>query len=233
MRVRSIRTRVFKEHESLEAFVIRYIPRVRERSIIVVTSKIVALSEGRTARAEDKEKLVVAESEWTLKTKRGRLTLKDGILMWNAGIDSSNAGAGRIVLLPKDSFRSAATLAAKLKKRYKVRSLGVVITDSRLMPLRTGVVGIALGHAGFKGLKDYRGKTDLFGDIYHVTRVDVADSLATAAVLLMGEGDERQPLAIIESAPVEFTNKVKRNELCIPLADDMYLPLFKRIPRKH
>lgn len=231
MRVRSIRTRVFKENEPLKPFIVRYIPRIRERSILVVTSKIAALSEGRTAPREKKEELVAKESQRVFKAGRGNITLKDGILMWNAGIDSSNAD-GNIVLLPRDSFKTARRLELALKKHYRVEELGILITDSRLMPLRVGVVGIALGYAGFKGIRDYRGTADLFGEPYAVTRSDVADSLATAAVLTMGEGDERRPLALITDAPVEFCARVDTKELIIPFEDDMYRPLFKRIPKR-
>ncbi len=95
------------------------------------------------------------------------------------------------------------------------------------MPLRAGVVDIALGDAGFKGLRDYRGTKDVFGRKLKFTQTDIADSLATAAVLTMGEGKEQRPLCIIEGAPVEFCEKVNRNELKIALKDDMYRPLFK------
>ena len=96
------------------------------------------------------------------------------------------------------------------------------------MPLRAGVVGVALGYAGFKGLRDYRGKKDISGRKLKFTQTDVADSLATAAVLAMGEGSERQPLAVITNAPVVFTDRVNKKELLIPLKDDMYAPLFRR-----
>jgi coenzyme F420-0:L-glutamate ligase/coenzyme F420-1:gamma-L-glutamate ligase len=100
------------------------------------------------------------------------------------------------------------------------------------MPLRAGVVGVALGYAGFKGLRDYRGKKDVFGRKLKITQTDVADSLATAAILAMGEGNERQPLAIVTHAPVEFTDRVNRKELLIPFKDDMYRPLFKISARR-
>ncbi len=228
MNINPVKTSVFKENENLIAFIRFHVPRLKNGSVLAVTSKIVALSEGRTAKSKDKKRLIGEESVWALKTKYGRVTLKDGILMWNAGIDTSNADGG-IVLLPKDSFAAAKYLRTSLRKAYRIKELGILITDSRIMPLRSGVVGVALGYAGFKGLKDYRGKKDIFGDIYQVTRTDIADSLATAAVLLMGEGNERQPLAIIEGAPVEFSGKVDRKELLVPIRDDMYAPLFKKM----
>ncbi len=230
MIVRAIKTRIFVENEDLEGFIIANIPKLTDGSILVVTSKIVALSEGRTFQAvskKDKERLIKSESEFALKTKLVWLTIKDGMVMASAGIDESNAD-GKLVLLPKDSFVAASRLRKVIMSHYDLRNFGVLITDSRLFPLRAGVVGVALGYAGFKGVKDYRGTKDIFGRILKMSRVDVADSLATAAVLEMGEGREQQPLAVIENAPVEFANKVNRKELLIDIRDDLYGPLFKK-----
>ena len=102
-------------------------------------------------------------------------------------------------------------------------------TDSRTQPLRAGIIGAALGYAGFKGLRGYQGRKDIFGRKFKFSSTNIADCLATSAVLVMGEGDERQPLAIIEQAPVEFCQRVNKNQLDIDLADDIYLPLLKNI----
>jgi F420-0:gamma-glutamyl ligase len=85
-----------------------------------------------------------------------------------------------------------------------------------------------LGYAGLRGLKDYRKTPDIFGRLFHFSRVDAVDSLATAAVLCMGEGRERQPLAVISGAPVEYTERVVKNELRIDIREDMYGPLFRQ-----
>src|SRR3989344_2618417 len=233
MRIFAVQTRVYTERENLVAFVKLHIPRLKNSSILVVTSKIVALAEGAVVQATNaraKEAIIRAESEWQLQAKYGKLTLKDGLLMWNAGIDESNA-KGNIILLPKDSFKVAEQLRRKLKQLYKVKLMGVVITDRRVMPLRAGVVGDALGHAGFRGLRDYRGEKDIFGRKLKYTQTDTADSLATAAVLMMGEGKEQKPLCVIEGAPVEFCEKVNRKELVVAPKDDMYRPLFAKIPK--
>jgi len=231
MIVQAIKTRIFKEGENLNSFISEYVPRLKEGSLLVVTSKIVALSEKRTAslgNAKTKEKLIRSESEWARPTKYVWLTVKDGIMMPNAGVDESN-GDGKIILLPGDSFKAAEAIRKALRKRFKLKRLGVVITDSRTLPLRAGVVGVAIGYAGFQGVRDYRGRPDIFGRKLKMTRTDIADGLASAAVLCMGEGREKQPLALIEDAPVEFREKIKRSELHIALKDDMYLPLFKKI----
>ena len=269
MIVQPIKTRVFQEGDDLFAFITAYVKELTERAVIVVTSKIVALAEKRTAiiknaktkenliRAESefaiptkyvwltvkdgmvmasagidesKAKLIRAESELAIPTKYVWLTVKDGMVMASAGIDESNAN-GKLILLPKDSFKTARLLRNKLRQRYDVRNLGVLITDSRTVPLRAGVTGVAVGYAGFRGIKDYRDTPDIFGRKFEFSRTNMADGLATAAVLVMGEGNERQPLAIIESAPVEFSDNVNRRELYIDIQEDMYRPLFSTFPK--
>lgn len=231
MIIRPIKTRVFQEGDDLFPFITDYFKKIPEKSVIVVTSKIVALAEKRTAVAENaqtKVKLIRAESEFAMPTKYVWLTVKDGVMMASAGIDESNAN-GKLILLPKDSFKTAFFLRNRLRKHYGVKRLGVLITDSRTIPLRAGVTGVAVGYAGFRGIRDYRGKPDIFGRKFKFSRSDVADSLATAAVFVMGEGKERQPLAIIERAPVVFCNRINRNELRIDLQEDMYRPLFSKL----
>ncbi len=245
MIVRAVKTRIFREGEDLATFIRGHVPRLKNGSVLAVTSKIVALAEGRMVKAKGKRqkaKLIREESDWALQTHpEWWWTEKDGMLLVNAGIDDSNADGpsprrsglrprerGKLVLLPTDSFRSADTPRKELKRLYKVKRLGVVITDSRISPMRAGVTGVALGYAGFRGVRDYRGKKDLFGRKLKVTLTDVADSLATAATLVMGEGAERQPLAVIENAPVVFTDKTNRKEILISPKDDMYAPLFRR-----
>lgn len=231
MEIKAIKTKVFKPNEDLFSFIENNVLKLKDGSVLVVTSKIVSLSEGRVENIEDdktRERLIKAESEWAMRTKYTWLTIKDNMVMSSAGIDESNAN-GKIILLPHDSFLAATKIRTWLKKKYQLKNIGVIITDSRLLPLRAGIVGIALGYAGFKGVRDYRGKSDIFGRHLKLSITDVADSLATAAVLVMGEGSERQPLAIISGAPVEFRDKINRHELDINIKEDLYLPLFQKI----
>jgi coenzyme F420-0:L-glutamate ligase len=231
MEIKAIKTRVFRENEDLLSFIFKYVKKIPENSVLIITSKIVALSEGRTVEYENEKqkiKLIKQESDFAMKTKLVWLAIKDGMVLANAGIDESNA-KGKMILLPKDSWKSAEILRKKIMQNFRLKNLGVLITDSRLMPLRAGAVGIALGYAGFKGVKNYIGKKDIFGRVLKMSRTDVADSLATAAVLCMGEGKERQPLAIITGAPITFTNKVKRNELVIGPKKDIYAPFFANL----
>jgi len=233
MKIQAVKTKIFKESQDLISFIIAAIPRLKENSVVVVTSKIVALAEGRTAIAintKDKEKIILAQSDWAIPTKYVWLTVKDGLVMANAGIDESNAN-GKLILLPKDSFKTADKIRKTLAHYYGLKNLGVLITDSRTIPLRAGVTGVALGYAGFCGIRDYRGQPDIFGRKFKYSRTNIADSLATAAVLVMGEGAEKQPLAIIEGAPIKFCNKINRKEINIDIQDDMHRPLFSKLPQ--
>ena len=150
--------------------------------------------------------------------------------MASAGIDESNAN-GKLILLPKDSFRTARNLRNKLQKHYCVKRLGVLITDSRTIPLRAGIIGIALGYAGFCGVKDYRNTSDIFGRKFKFSQTNVADSLATAAVFVMGEGNEQQPLALIKKAPLKFCDRLNQNELRIDLKEDIYCSFFSKLSK--
>lgn len=231
MRVTPVKTRLFKESEELAPFICAHIQNLKNGSVLVISSKIISLSEGRTAPVSERERLIRKESTKAVKTKMVWLTVNDGIIMANAGIDESNAN-GKLILVPKDSYKTAARTRSALKKKYKIKNLGVVIADSVVVPLRQGVVGVALGYAGFKGVRNYRGKKDLFGRKFKFASSNIADSLATAAMVTMGEGSERQPLAIIENAPVQFSETVPRKEITVSLAVDMFAPILKGLGLK-
>lgn len=231
MEIRALKTSLFVAGQDLFLFITEHLPALQDGAILVVTSKIVALSENRLIAKGDnisKEEIIRQESSFALRTSQVYLTIKDGAVMANAGIDESNAG-NNFILLPKDSFKAATAIRDYCLKHYQLRNLGVIISDSRSLPLRAGVTGIALGYAGFRGLKSYRGKEDLFGRPFRFSRVDVADSLATAAVLCMGEGSERMPLAVVNGALVEYCDEVNPQELSIDINEDMYGPLFKAL----
>ena len=233
MRVRAIKTKVFREGENLPDFVLRYLAP-EEKSVVVLTSKIVALSERRTLpfkNQKEKEKIIKKESSFAVKTGQTWFTIKDGMVMASAGVDESNAD-GKITLLPRDSYASAKYIREILKKKLKLKKIGVLITDSGFVPMRAGAVGLGLGYAGFRGVKNYVGQKDIFGRVLRMTRTNVADSLAAAAVLEMGEGRERTPLAVITAAPVEFaskTSKISKKEMRIAPPKDLYAPLFNKL----
>lgn len=231
MQLTAIHTHLFYEREDLPAFIARHIPCVQEGTVLAVASKLMALWKGAIVpyqNAAQKEDLIKRESDWALQTQLAWLTVKDGMVMTNAGIDESNAN-GNLLLFPPHMYALAKQLRAQLQVAWGVEKLGIVITDSMILPLRAGVIAGAVAYAGFKGVRDERGQKDLFGRKLEVTLVDVADSLATAAALCMGEGNERRPLALIGEPPVEFVDEVPEKEIKYDVADDLYTPLFKAV----
>ena len=133
------------------------------------------------------------------------LTTKGGVLSPNAGLDRSNIPSGKAVLLPEAPYSLAETIRQALQRRYDCR-IGVILTDSWLMPGRYGTTGVAIAMAGFQPIKDERGKQDLFGNPMAVTQVGVADSLAVCAQVVMGERDEATPFAVVRGADIELTD---------------------------
>lgn len=226
-----VTTDIFSPRQDLADFIMHHIPEAEEQSVLGVASKLFALWKGEILPYRDiaqKEKLILRESTHALKTPLAWFTLKDNMVMTNAGIDESNA-EGNLLLLPKDLYRLAEDLRKQLQERWKVKNLGILVTDSMILPLRAGVVAAAVAYAGFKGVKDLRGHTDLFGKPLEVTLVNVADSLASAAALCMGEADNKSPLCLIKKAPVEFVEKTDSTEIQYPLENDLYTPLFQAV----
>jgi coenzyme F420-0:L-glutamate ligase len=124
------------------------------------------------------------------------LSLKNGTLLPNAGVDISNAPPGCVLPLPSDPNRSALNLQKRVKEQLGVQ-IGVIIADSRTHAMRLGCAGVGIGCAGIDAVIDERGRKDLFGRELHVTRRAVADCIASAAELLMGEADESMPMALV------------------------------------
>ncbi len=125
------------------------------------------------------------------------LCMKNGTLLPNAGIDGSNAPPGTVVCLPRNSNRSAETIRARIQEHAGCRVI-VIIADSRTHAMRLGCSGVAIGCAGMHAVTDEVGHCDLFGRELTVTKKAIADNLASAAELVMGEADESMPAAVIQ-----------------------------------
>jgi coenzyme F420-0:L-glutamate ligase/coenzyme F420-1:gamma-L-glutamate ligase len=201
---------------------------IDDGDVIVISQKIVSKAEGRLARLRDvtpSEKakrvaavtgkaanfveLVLRETEKIVKEVPGFLLVKDkrGWVCLNAGVDKSNVSAESDLysLLPENPDELARKLRRELM-RLTGKRVGVVICDTYSRPFRRGQVEFAIGVAGVKVFKDYRGEKDLFGYVLQVKNVAVVDELACAAELLMGQGNEAIPVAIVKG--------LKRVELC-------------------
>lgn len=157
------------------------------------------------------------------------LTINDGMIAPNSGIDKSNCPPGKIVLYPKDSFKSAKQLRKKFSKKFGIK-IGIVISDSRLMPTRIGCTGIAVGVSGFDPVDDERGKRDLFGKKLRVTFKATADCLATIGVFVMGESNESIPIVVIRGANVKKTERnLSMKDMTVNPKIDIYLRNMPRI----
>ena len=105
-----------------------------------------------------------------------------------------------VALLPLDPDASARQLREKIR-RITGKTIAVIINDSHGRPFREGTVGVAIGVAGLRPVDDQRGRADLFGYIMHATMVGLADQLAAAASLVMGQTNEALPMVILRGVP--------------------------------
>jgi|SRR3989344_2624890 len=233
MNIIAVKTPVFQEKDNLINFVNNQISSLEEGCVVVIASKIIALSQGRVGELKDKNKLIKKNSQKIIKTPWVPLTFVNGEWCINAGIDESNAN-NKIILLPKNPFKVAEYLQKILKKRFSLKNLGIIITDTKSIPLRVGTIGRTIAYTGFNPLRSYVGKRDLFGRKNRLTQSNIADALAASAVLVMGEGDEQTPIVVIKNALVEFTNKKnpkKHMNLAHPPETDIYAYIYnKKMP---
>ena len=245
MNVTAIQSRPFlPPKDDLYAHMNESVTRLPERSVLAVSSKVVAIGEGRCVLPPENAdpiafKDALAEKEADLYLPRDldapytRSTITNGSFIGSAGIDQSN-GNGYFILWPQDPMRSAREIRAHLAKRHGLKELGVIITDSKSSPLRNGVTGMTIGYAGFHAQRDYRGQPDIFGRLLKFERLNIADSLAAVATLAMGEGDECTPFVLIEDAPnVTFTETESADpflSLAVPLEEDIFAIFLQNAP---
>lgn len=184
------------------------------------------------------DELIKQEADWYLErdTVPGGFvihTMKDGSLIPNAGVDPF---AGYRVLWPERPQEAAAELLAWFKKEYQKEHLYLVLTDSRSVFLRRGVVGMAVAWAGFEPVYDNRVRKDLLGHDSGGSQTNVADSLAAAAVFVMGEANEGTPLVRVRNAPYlrepQISRKKKFNSFQFSIEEDIFAPFLKNAPWK-
>jgi len=201
--------------------------QLQDGDILVIAQKIVSKTEGRMVNlatvtptekalelAGPTEKdprvieLILQESNEILRTRPGAIIVKHklGFVCANAGIDHSNVrGEGGdpedwVLLLPECPDRSAERIRKEIETVTKTH-IGVLIIDSHGRAWREGTVGTAIGISGLPGLLDLRGKPDLFGFNLQITQVGVADELAAAASLMMGQAAEGTPAVHVRGFP--------------------------------
>jgi coenzyme F420-0:L-glutamate ligase/coenzyme F420-1:gamma-L-glutamate ligase len=221
--------------------------RLQDGDILVLGQKIVSKAEGRmlnladiqpgkrarqVAQEADKDprlvELILRESKRIVRTRPGTLIVehKLGFVCANAGIDHSNvaiSGSGPqeyVLLLPSDPDETAARIRTELESRSGNR-LGVIINDSHGRAWRLGTVGACIGLSGVPPLVDERGWPDLFGYRLQSTIVGVADELAAAASLVMGQADEGTPAVHVRGFPYPL-REGSLSELLRPAEQDLF-----------
>jgi len=231
MRLYAVKTKIIKTDDNLTEVILESLKKqnlqLENCDILAITSKIIAHTEGRLAKLKDvkpsnkaKElaqrfslqpefaELILREADKIYGgVKKAILTLKNGILTANAGIDNKNAPADFVVLWPNNPQKWAKYIKEEIKQKTG-KQVAVLIVDSGLAPLRMGTTGLALAVAGFKPIKDCREKKDIYRKPLVITRHAVADDLASAAHLLMGEAAEKTPVVLIRDAPVDFDDGI-------------------------
>ncbi len=199
---------------------------LRDRDVLVIAQKIVSKAEGRyidldqivpspratdIARQCEKDprliEVILSESSEVVRARPGLVITRHrlGFVAANAGVDRSNVapeGIDRVLLLPIDPDRSAAQIRAALLQRFGA-DLAVIIADSHGRPHRLGTVGVAIGLAGLRGVEDWRGRKDLFGYTLQHTEVGLADQIAAAGTLLLGQAAESIPAVIVRGVLFE------------------------------
>ena len=211
--------------------------------VLVVAQKIVSKAEGRTVRLGDikasdaaielakitnKEpaivQLILNESSAIVRHRPGVIIAKhkQGWILANAGIDRSNVTEreDEVLLLPEQPDATANQLRDDLAARY-ASTIGVIIADSVGRPWRMGTTGMTLGSAGVEALANLRGQQDMFGRILEVSEHAVADSIASAAELLLGEANEATPVVIVRGLNEGYSAQ-NSTVLLRPTEEDMF-----------
>ena len=220
---------------------------LQDDDILVFAQKIVSKAEGRAVNlvnvvpseralrlAAQTEKdprlveLILQESNEIVRTRIGTIVVEHrlGFVCANAGIDHSNvAGTGDatqewVLLLPEEPDRSAEQIRTAIKSKTG-KQVGILIIDSHGRAWRNGTVGVAIGIAGLPGLQDLRGQPDLFGFTLRITQVGVADELAAAASLVMGQAAEGTPVVHVRGFPYSL-RAGSLKELIRPKEQDLF-----------
>jgi coenzyme F420-0:L-glutamate ligase / coenzyme F420-1:gamma-L-glutamate ligase len=218
---------------------------LQDNDILVLAQKIVSKAEGRMvdlatvtpsqhamelSKQTDKEarliELILQESSDVLRTRPGTIIVEHnlGFICANAGIDHSNVSEKKdeawLLLLPQDPDLSSRKMRDEIQSKTGKR-IGILIIDSHGRAWRNGTVGISIGMSGVPGLEDLRGKPDLFGTELRITQVGVADELAAAASLMMGQAAEGTPVVHVRGFPYPL-REGSLKELIRPKEQDMF-----------
>lgn len=247
MHVVPVKTGLIASNISVESVIAAHIDHIDENTVVVIASKLYSFAEGRLmprktdSGREEKWELAKQEADWWIDANESKyqtmLTVKDNWIFANAGIDESNTGGKAYALWPRDPQASVAKTWEFLRSHYGVGQVGVIMSDSRGIPLSWGVTGHGIAHAGFCALRSYIGAKDLFGHEMKMEQVNVMQALAASGAFVMGEGNEGQPIAVLTDIPgITFQDRVPSMEeladLAISMEDDIFAPLLTKVAWK-
>ncbi len=216
---------------------------IQENDVIVVTHVAVSKAEGNIVNLDE---ITPSEQAFEIARKVGKdpamvevilretkeivrmgpnsliTETKNGIVSANAGVDRSNVlGDRNVALLPENPDESARTIRDEIKKHTN-HNVAVIVSDTHGRPLRNGEINIAIGIAGIKPIRDRRGEKDLFGYTLRIKQTCIADELASAAELVIGQASEGIPAAIIRGYQYQKAENVSGTELTRPKEKDMF-----------
>jgi coenzyme F420-0:L-glutamate ligase / coenzyme F420-1:gamma-L-glutamate ligase len=216
---------------------------IQENDVVVATHVAVSKAEGavvnldevkpsaralKIAKKVDKDpamvEVILRETKEVVRMGNNSLIVetKSGIVSANAGVDRSNVKGDRnVALLPANPDGSAQNIRREIQKATG-HKVAVIVSDTHGRPLRMGEINIAIGIAGLKPIRDRRGEKDLFGYVLHIKQTNIADELASAAELVIGQANEGIPVAIIRGYKFQAAEDVSGRELTRPKEKDMF-----------
>lgn len=216
---------------------------LQEKDVIVITHVAVSKSEGNVVNLDEispserakeiahqtgKEpalvEVILRETEEIVRLGNNSLITetKSGIVCANAGVDKSNIeGERNVVLLPKNPDASAQRIRREIRKLSGC-DVAVIVSDTHGRPLRMGEINVAIGVSGLKPIRDRRGEKDLFGYVMKIKQTAVADELASAAELVIGQTNEGIPVAIIRGYGYCADENATARSLTRPKEKDLF-----------
>lgn len=217
---------------------------LKDGDVVVVTHVVASRSEGNIVNLDDvvpsefaktvakqlhKDpalvEVILQESKAIRRMGDGHLIVetKHGFVCANAGVDQSNVQGERIVApLPKNPDRSAQSIRRRIKE-LTGRDVAVIISDTHGRAFRQGEINVAVGVSGMIPIRDRRGETDLFGYVLRVKQTAIADELASAGELVIGQASEGIPVAIVRGYAYPKSEKAKARMLVRKRKDDLFI----------
>ena len=216
---------------------------IQENDVVVVTHVAVSKAEGNVVNLDDvipsdqaveiakrteKEpamvEVVLQETKEIVRIGPNSIITetKNGIVCANSGVDRSNVKGDRMVaLLPADPNASAKHIRQEIKRETGC-TVAVIVSDTHGRPLRMGEINVTIGIAGIRPIRDRRGEKDLYGYVLRIKQTCIADELASAAELVIGQADEGIPVAIIRGYTYKVAEDVSACELTRPKEKDIF-----------